>query len=99
MSEWIASRMKAKEALSKLSPQDRLGYVDACIQCVNAIGRSNWGWLQWLSNPSIMSEFNEETLKEFFQRLKEFALAYIDFDIYATKKGLRPEMQEWKPYR
>lgn len=98
MTEWISSRNYIKDKLNKLSPQDRLAYVDACIQCIGAIGRSNIGWLQWLSNPSMMSEFDEETLRQFFGKLKEFALAYIEFDIAATKKGFKPESRESKPY-
>ncbi|MCS7116799.1 MAG: DUF2153 family protein [Nitrososphaerota archaeon] len=101
MSDWIKSREEAKERISKLSPKDRLDYISACFECINAIGRSNLGWLQWLSNPSLMSMFDEGTLKEFFEKLKSFALAYIDFDIEATKKGMRPEILERgerKPY-
>jgi hypothetical protein len=98
MSDWVQARNEEKSRISKLSPKDRLDYVDGCIRCVNAIGFSSWGWLQWLSNPSLISWFDEPTLKGFFEKLKEFALALIEFDIEATRKGMKPELQMQKPY-
>jgi len=66
MSDWIQARNEVKVRISKLSPKDRLEYIDACFQCVNAVGHSSRGWPQWLSNPSLMSGFDEPTLKDFF---------------------------------
>jgi hypothetical protein len=71
-----------------------LGYVNGCIQCVAAIGQSSQGWIQWLSNPTMMNEFEEDDLRGFFGRFREFALDYIAFDIEATKKGTRPMPKE-----
>jgi len=99
-SEWIENRLKVADKIKQIVPKDRLGYVEGCIQCIAAIGQSNQGWLQWLSNPTLMNEFEEETLKGFFEKLRHFALEYLAFDIDATKKGLRPStggVQE-KPY-
>jgi hypothetical protein len=97
--DWVGNRTKAADALKKVEPKDRLGYVDACIQCLAAIGQSNQGWLQWLSNPTMMNEFDETVLKGFFEDFREFALKYIEFDINATQKGVRPPPEEKsKPY-
>jgi hypothetical protein len=92
--DWISNRVKTADSIKKASPQERLGYVNGCIQCLAAIGQSNQGWLQWLSNPTMMNEFDENDLKYFFEKFKDFALQYIEFDIDATKKGTRPMPQE-----
>ena len=94
LSDWMKEREAVKKRIGKLSPRDRLEYVSACFECTNVIGRSSWGWLQWLSNPAIMSGFDEATLGDFFRKLKEFATSYIEFDIEATKKGVKPELLE-----
>jgi hypothetical protein len=49
-----------------------------------------------------MSKFDEASLKEFFEKLKEFALSYIEFDIEATRKGMEPQQlkrREREPYQ
>lgn len=99
--DWIQNRIKTADLIKKADPKDRLGFVDGCIQCLAAIGQSNQGWLQWLSNPTMMNEFDEDALKGFFEKFREFALRYIEFDIDATKKGVRPlpkEKEKVKPY-
>jgi len=42
----------------------------------------------------MMNEFDEGDLKYFFEKFREFALQYIEFDIDATKKGTRHIPQE-----
>lgn len=97
--DWVSNRTKTADAIKKISPKDRLGYVNACIQCLAAIGQSNQGWLQWLSNPTMMNEFSEDILKGFFEKFREFTLKYIEFDIDATQKGVRPPPNEkGEPY-
>lgn len=97
--DWIKNRRKTVDKIKKVSPKDRLGYVDGCIQCIAAIGQSNQGWLQWLSNPTLMNQFNEKDLEEFFEKFRDFSLNYIEFDIASTQKGGRPSLKEKpKPY-
>lgn len=81
-----------------LAPEDRLGYTDACAQCVSVIWQSSYGWLEWLSDPSFVSKFDEATLRHFFEKLKELAVANIEVDIEATKKGMTLEPQGRRPY-
>jgi hypothetical protein len=97
--DWVKNRKKTAAKIKKVAPKDRLGYVDGCIQCIAAIGQSNQGWLQWLSNPTLMNEFEENDLKDFFSKFREFSLSYIEFDIDSTQKGVRPPLIEKpKPY-
>jgi len=86
MSNWTEIIRDRKKALETLSPTDRLGYVDGCAQSLMAINQSIGGWMQWLTNPSKMSKFQEEELKNFFDFLKKFAVDFVDFDIKVTDK-------------
>jgi len=46
-----------------------------------------------------MNEFEENDLKDFFSKFREFSLRYIEFDIDSTQKGVRPPLIEKpKPY-
>ena len=44
--------------------RDRLELVHSLIFGLGALGKSVGGWVQWLSNPSIMNNFSEEELVE-----------------------------------
>ncbi|MCP8310930.1 MAG: hypothetical protein L6N94_05470 [Candidatus Methylarchaceae archaeon HK01M] len=98
LSNWVRKRNEEKEKISRLAPEDRLGYIGACAQCLIAIEQSNRHWLQRLSNPSFMSKFDEATLRVFFKRLKELALDNIEFDVEATRKDLASERKGRGPY-
>ncbi|MGQ9718700.1 MAG: hypothetical protein ACUVWK_02480 [Nitrososphaerales archaeon] len=86
---WTAIIRERRKSLEAMTPKDRLGYVEGCIQSLLAINQSVNGWMQWLSNPIKMSKFDEEELRTFFDMLKEFAMNFLDFDQKVTEKDER----------
>ncbi|MGQ9469266.1 MAG: hypothetical protein ACUVTD_05500 [Nitrososphaerales archaeon] len=78
-----------KKSLEAMAPKDRLAYVEGCIQSLLALNQSVNGWMQWLSNPIKMSRFDEEELKTFFDKLRQFAIDFLDFDQKVTEKDER----------
>jgi hypothetical protein len=91
---WAEIIRERKKSLEAMAPKDRLGYVEGCIQSLLAISQSINGWMQWLSNPMKMSKFNEEELKTFFDKLKQFAVDFLDFDQKVTEKDEREREKE-----
>ena len=86
MSNWSDDSKNRKKNLESLEPKDRLGYVDGCVQSLLVVNQSISGWMQWLSNPTKMSKFPEDELKNFYEFLKKFAVNFVDFDIKVTEK-------------
>lgn len=97
---WGAAIRERKKSLENLVPKDRLGYVEGCIQSILAVNQSINGWMQWLSNPMKMGKFEEEELKLFFDKLKQFALDFLEFDRDVTEKDekerARPKVEHFK---
>ncbi|MEM3382535.1 MAG: hypothetical protein QXL52_04315 [Nitrososphaerales archaeon] len=97
---WTEIIRERKKSLESLAPKDRLGYVEGCIQSLLAINQSINGWMQWLSNPIKMSKFDEEELKTFFEKLRQFAVDFLDFDQKVTEKDERgrerPRIEHFK---
>ncbi|MEM2873691.1 MAG: hypothetical protein QXD82_05955 [Nitrososphaerales archaeon] len=91
---WTEIIKERRKSLDAMAPKDRLGYVEGCIQSLLAINQSVNGWMQWLSNPIKMSKFDEEELKTFFDRLKQFAIDFLDFDEKVTEKDERERERE-----
>ncbi|MEM3768915.1 MAG: DUF2153 family protein [Nitrososphaerales archaeon] len=97
---WTEIIRERKKSLEAMAPKDRLGYVEGCIQSLLAINQSINGWMQWLSNPIKMSKFDEEELKTFFEKLRQFAVDFLDFDQKVTEKDERgrerPRIEHFK---
>ncbi|MEM3437323.1 MAG: DUF2153 family protein [Nitrososphaerales archaeon] len=97
---WTEIIRERKKSLEAMAPKDRLGYVEGCIQSLLAINQSINGWMQWLSNPMKMSKFDEEELKTFFEKLRQFAVDFLDFDQKVTEKDERgrerPRLEHFK---
>lgn len=91
---WTEIIRERKKSLEAMVPKDRLGYVEGCIQSLLAINQSINGWMQWLSNPMKMSKFDEEELKTFFEKLKQFAIDFLDFDQKVTEKDEKERVRE-----
>jgi len=101
MSEsWTAIIRERRKSLEAMLPKDRLGYVEGCIQSLLAINQSVNGWMQWLSNPIKMGKFGEEELKAFFDKLRQFAMEFLEFDQKVTEKDERekerPRVEHFK---
>ncbi|MGB9659415.1 MAG: hypothetical protein ACPLY9_02665 [Nitrososphaerales archaeon] len=91
---WTEIIKERRKSLDAMTPKDRLGYVEGCIQSLLAINQSVNGWMQWLSNPIKMSKFDEEELKTFFDKLKQFAIDFLEFDEKVTEKDERERERE-----
>ncbi|MCP8314312.1 MAG: hypothetical protein H3Z53_08100 [archaeon] len=97
---WTAIVRERRKSIEAMTPKDRLGYVEGCIQSLLAINQSVNGWMQWLSNPIKMSKFDEEELRTFFDKLRQFAIDFLEFDQKVTEKDEkereRPRVEHFK---
>jgi len=97
---WATIIRDRRKSLEVMTPKDRLGYVEGCIQSLLALNQSVNGWMQWLSNPIKMGKFEEEELKTFFDKLRQFAIDFLDFDQKVTEKDERergrPRVEHFK---
>jgi hypothetical protein len=70
-----------KKELETAEAKDRLDAVSRVIQCIDFLRQSNLGWVQFLSNPSMVNQLDEEALKDIFTRFKRMSMARIDSDV------------------
>jgi hypothetical protein len=70
-----------KKSLETSEAKDRLDAVSRIIQCIEFMRQSNMGWMQFLSNPSLVNQLDEEALKDIFSKFKAMSIARIDNDV------------------
>ncbi len=70
-----------KKELETAQAKDRLDAVSRIIQCIEYMRQSNAGWVQFLSNPSMVSQLDEEALKDIYARFQRMSIARIDSDV------------------
>jgi hypothetical protein len=70
-----------KKDLEAAEAKDRLDAVSRIIQCIDFMRQSNIGWVQFLSNPSMVNQLDEEALKDIFARFKKMSIDRIDSDV------------------
>ena len=91
MSEsWVRESQRIMEQIKRLqdvSGRDRLDMVRSIRFILLAINRSISGWLWWINNPDVMIKFSLEELKDMNEKLSEFALSFIEYDVNVTKSG------------
>jgi hypothetical protein len=75
------SIMLLKKEIETAEAKDRLDAVSRILQCIDFMRQSNVGWVQFLSNPSMVNQLDEEALKDIFSRFKSMAVARIDSDV------------------
>lgn len=75
------------EKMEEAAEKDRLEYVRSIRFVLGALHRSLLGWMQWVSNPDIMSKFTTEDLAQMHKKLCEFTRSFVEYDLEATKKG------------
>lgn len=89
-SEWIQSSEGILEQIGKLEEKkdkDRLDYIRSMWFVLGALHRSLTGWMQWVDNPDIMTQFAKEELDGINQKLTEFTRSFMEYDLEITKKG------------
>jgi hypothetical protein len=70
-----------KKELETSEAKDRLDAVNRILQCIDFMRQSNVGWVQFLSNPSMASQLDEEALKDIFSRFKKMSVERIESDV------------------
>ena len=70
-----------KKELENAEAKDRLDAVSRILQCIDFMRQSNIGWVQFLSNPSMVNQLDEEALKDIFSRFKRMSVERIDNDV------------------
>jgi hypothetical protein len=83
--DWSKAKEKQIERIKSLQPHDRLSLVEAITEINQYIASSCQGWMQWVFNPMIVGQFNQEKLDDIFNNFKKFALEFLEFDISATR--------------
>ena len=79
--------------------RDRLELVNSILFGLGALGKSVGGWVQWLSNPSIMNNFSEEELEEMNKTITDFVKSFIEYDIKITKEGIKKGIDKRRAQR
>ena len=70
-----------KKELEGAEAKDRLDAVSRILQCIDFMRQSNIGWSQFLSNPTMVNQLDEEALKDIFSRFKKMSVERIDSDV------------------
>lgn len=83
-SEKILDQVKKLEETKK---RDRLELVRSLRFMLSALNRSLLGWMQWVSNPDIMTRFTQEDLENMSKKLTEFTRSFIEYDLEITSLG------------
>jgi len=90
MSEkWMNTIREGIKHLKGLKPKDRLAFVNALGLCWFSVHGSQLGWAKWLRDVSLLSKLDEEFLGELFERYRSHAIAFLEFDLYATEKTMK----------
>jgi len=98
--DWSKSKEKQISRIKELKPQDRLSLVEAIAEIYHYIVSSCQGWMQWVYNPMIASQFNQEKLQEVFDTFRKFAMDFLEFDIRQTKglgEALKKQSEKAEP--
>jgi hypothetical protein len=98
--DWSKAKEKQIERIKSLQPHDRLSLVEAITEINQYIASSCQGWMQWVFNPMIVGQFNQEKLDDIFNNFRKFALEFLEFDISATRglgEILKKQSEKEKP--
>jgi hypothetical protein len=88
MSSWDTNIQEVRDSIMLLKKEmegaeakDRLDAVSRILQCIDFMRQSNVGWVQFLSNPTMVNQLDEEALKDIFARFKRMTVERIDSDV------------------
>ena len=87
--KWIENRkamLKLLENMKVTRTTDRLEILRNWITAHNIVNESLVGWAQWLNSIALMESIDRKTLKEMFEKYRDFAIQFVEFDIEATQK-------------
>lgn len=88
MSSWDTNIQEVRDSIILLKKEvetaeakDRLDAISRIVQCIDFMRQSNAGWVQFLSNPTMVNQLDEEALKDIFARFKRMTVERIDSDV------------------
>ena len=88
MSNWDTNIQEVRDSIILLKKEiegaeakDRLDAASRILQCIDFMRQSNVGWVQFLSNPTMVNQLDEEALKDIFARFKRMTVERIDSDV------------------
>jgi hypothetical protein len=64
--DWSKVKEKQIQRIKSMKPKDRLDMVQSITEINHYISSSCQGRTQWLHNPMIISQFNQEKLEDIF---------------------------------
>lgn len=97
--QWATVSEKILDQLKQLENakgKDRLELVRSLRFIMNTLQRSLIGWMQWVSNPDVMSMFSQQDLEEMNKKLAEFSVAFVNYDIEMTRLGVQKGLKSPK---
>ena len=88
MSNWDTNIQEVRDSILLLKKdlegaeaKDRLDAVSRVLQCIDFMRQSNMGWVQFLSNPTLTNQLDEEALKDIYERFRKMSIARIENDV------------------
>ena len=84
--DWSKVKEKQLQQIKNMKPKDRLDMVQSIAEINHYISSSCQGWTQWLYNPMIVSQFNQEKLEDTVQR-KQYPNDYFPSLIACTRQS------------
>jgi hypothetical protein len=79
--------LKQITQLEHAKDQDRLDLVQSIRFLLTTLHNGVRGWIQWVNNPKIMTQFTQDDLENIATKLTDFTRAFIEYDIAATRLG------------
>ena len=83
--DWVKRTEDKIKSLHDLQPKDRMDALTALTICWWSVHDSQMGWGEWLKNIKFLNKLDQNTLVGFFERFREHAIAFLQFDREATQ--------------
>jgi hypothetical protein len=99
---WIQILETILEQIKQLEDakdRDRLDLVQSIRFLLTALHNSLRGWIQWVTNPNVMSRFTQDDLEGINTKLRDFTRDFIEYDIAATRLGTKKGLTHRKTVR
>jgi len=84
--KWSKRMMESLRRLNDRSPKDRLETCSLIMGYLQLATQSIVGWIYWLNNPTLMSDFSEEDLEEILSEIRRFVNDFIALDVKYTDR-------------
>ncbi len=89
--ERILDEIKTMESLEN---RDRLDLVRSIRFALEALNYSLAGWMQWINNPEVCSEFNQVELEDIDKNLTTLVKSFLEYDIRISNEGFQKNVEK-----